>query len=298
MLRSIERIDPILGTVAFALGVLVSNTVWAQESPAPDCVQSFENGQTLRKAGKLLAASEALIACSQPSCPAFIAKECTELYTQTQNSLPSLTVGAVDSQGNALTDITVYLDGKLLTEHPDGRATQVDPGVHELKFMPKDKPAVIMKALVTEGEKNKLVSTVIQGPEAKSAQKPEPITGPPQSSAAPTEKYSSPPIAAYIVGGLGVLAVGTGVTLRLLAGHDYDQLSNTCHSSCSDSDVNSLSRKYTVSSIVIAGGGAALVTAGVLYLIHGSSKSQPQTGLVLAPTPLGAGAWASWRSSF
>jgi hypothetical protein len=298
MLRLIEKTNPILNAVAFALGILVSNTVWAQEPRVPDCVESFENGQTLRKAGKLLAASEALIACSQPSCPAFIAKECTELYTQTQNSLPSITVGAVDSQGNALTDISVYLDGKLLTEHPDGRAVQVDPGVHELKFMPQGKPAVIMKALVTEGEKNKLVSTVIQSPEAKSTRKPEPITEPPQSSATPTERHSSPPIAAYIVGGLGVLAVGTGVTLRLLASHDYDQLSNTCHSSCSDSDVNSLSRKYTVSSIVLAGGGAALVTAGVLYLIHGSSKSQPRTGLVLAPTPVGAGAWASWRGSF
>jgi hypothetical protein len=298
MLRSIEKTNPILGTVAFALSVFVSNRVWAQETPAPDCVQSFENGQTLRKAGKLLASSEALIACSQPSCPAFIAKECTELYTQAQNSLPSITVGAVDSQGNALTDISVYLDGKLLTEHPDGRAVQVDPGVHELKFMPKDKPEVIMKALVAEGEKNKLVSAVIPTPEVKSTQKPEPVTEPPQSSAATTEKHSSPPIAAYIVGGLGVLAVGTGVTLRLLASHDYDHLSNTCHSSCSDSDVDSLSRKYTVSSIVLAGGGAALATAGVLFFIHGSSKSQPQSGFVLAPTPVGAGAWASWRGSF
>jgi hypothetical protein len=220
------------------------------------------------------------------------------LYTQTQNSLPSIAVGAVDSQGNALSDISVYLDGKLLTEHPDGRAVQVDPGVHELKFMPKDKPAVIMKALVAEGEKNKLVSATIQSSEAKSARKPEPITEPPESSAAPTERRSSPPVAAYIVGGVGILAVGTGVTLRLLANHRYDQLDNSCHSSCSDSDVDSLNRKYTVSSIVLAGGAAAVVTAGVLFLIHGSSSSQPQTGLVLAPTPVGAGAWASWRGSF
>ena len=39
--------------------------------PPRDCAQEFESAQRLRKEGKLKAAAEASISCSQPACPAF-----------------------------------------------------------------------------------------------------------------------------------------------------------------------------------------------------------------------------------
>jgi prolyl-tRNA editing enzyme YbaK/EbsC (Cys-tRNA(Pro) deacylase) len=249
----------------------------------------------LRKEGKLKSAAEALISCSQPVCPAFIAKECTNLYTETQASLPSVTVRATDGEGQILTSVDVYLDGELVTKTLDGRALTLDPGVHEFRFETEGKPSLTSKVLVAEGEKNKVVAADFPAPQKADVAKPgtAPLdTAPP----APREK-AGPPIAAYVVGGIGVAAVGAGVVLRLIADKDYDDYEKSCSPNCSQSKVDSLDLKYNLSYVALGVGGAALVTSGVLFLVHGSAnKAEPATGFAVAPVTNGM--FASWNGSF
>jgi hypothetical protein len=287
-------------SVALAIAILAgstSSTAQTEPKPEPNCVQNFEQGQRLRKEGKLKSAAEALIACSQPVCPQFIAKECTNLYTETQTSLPTVTVRATDGQGQILTNVDVYLDGELVTKTLDGRALALDPGVHEFRFETEGKPTLTSKVLVAEGEKNKVVSADFPAPQVDPAKTNKPLV--PESQPPQEPVKSGPPIAAYVVGGLGLAAVGTGVALRLIADSKYDDYEKTCSPNCSESDVNSLDTKYTLSFVALGVGGAAIVTSGILFLVHGSgsgTEKAPQTGFAVAPTP--SGMFASWNGNF
>lgn len=269
------------------------------DQPPRDCAQDFENAQGLRKQGKLKAAAEASIACSQPSCPAFISKECTAIFTEVQSSLPSITVRATDGHGQLLTDVEVYLDGDLLTKVLDGRAVPVDPGVHEFRFAPSGKPEQTLKVLVAEGEKNKLVSADFPSAE-------------PQSAGLPAEKQRvssgdtgaakthGPPVASYVLGGIGLAAIGAGVVLRLVADKDFDDAEQNCKPDCSKSTTDSIDRKYNLSIASFAVGGAAIATGGILWLVQGGGTSKEVTAqsLSLHPASVGNGVLASWRGTF
>lgn len=282
--------------------VCVSAQALAQTAtPAqPDCVQSFENAQSQRKEGKLKASAESLIACSQPNCPAFIAKECTNIYTEVQSSLPSVTIRVTDGQGQLLTDVDVFVDGVLHTKKLDGRAVAIDPGVHEFRFESEGKPPITSKVLVAEGEKNKQV--VVDFPAPKSvASEP---TAPPQSlstnlpPSAPAEK-SGPPIAAYVVGGLGVAAVGAGVVLWMLADSKFDKLEKSCKPNCTSAQTDPVDLKYNLSYVSFAVGGAAIATSAVLFILNAnSSKPATTTGLAIGPAGVGNGMLASWSGGF
>lgn len=284
-------------TFATVMGIVCTTTLGMAQTPASepgkDCVQRFEDGQRLRKEGKLKAAAEALIACSQPSCPAFISKECTSLYSEAQASLPSVTIRATDGQGQLLTAVSVYMDGELVSKTLDGRAVALDPGVHEFRFETEGKPTIESKVLVSEGEKNKVVTVDFPAPmEAKP--EPKPVTPPP-----PVPEKSSPPIAAYVVGGVGLAAVATGGVLYFLANKSYDDAENSCAKTtdgCSKSRADSIDLKYNLSYVAFGVGGAALVTSGILFLVHGSSKEPaPATGLSVFPLAASDG-WAATYS--
>jgi hypothetical protein len=286
------------------IAILAASEALAESESPPqqvDCVQAFENGQRLRKDGKLKAATEALISCSQPTCPAFIAKECTGLYTEAQTSLPSVALGANDEQGQPLTDVAVYLDGELLTKRLDGRAVNVDPGLHEFRFEYEKKPPVLIKSLVAEGEKNKSVNATFQDPNPgkKEQLKATAVTTTPIQS--PEAKAASLPVVPFVVGGVGIVALAGGIILRLVADNDYDQLNGTCRPNCSDSQVSSVDRKYTISTISMAAGGVAIAgaAAGLLYFaVSGPDKSAPTAALSVMPLQQGQGALAAWTGRF
>jgi hypothetical protein len=224
----------------------------------------------------------------------FISKECTNLYSEAQASLPSVTIRATDGQGQLLTAVNVYMDGELVAKTLDGRALTLDPGVHEFRFVVEGKPEINNKVLVSEGEKNKVVSVDFPAPMESKESKPIVVTPPP----APAEK-SGPPIAAYVVGGVGVAAAATGGILYWLGSKQYDDAENTCSPNCSQSKADSIDLKYNLAYVGFGIGGAALVTSGVLFLVHGGSKEPaPTTGLAVFPLSHSDGMAATWTGSF
>lgn len=280
----------------------VTLSALAEPNPAPgdDCAQAFENAQKLRKDGKLKAAAEASIACSQPSCPTFIAKECTNVYSEVQSSLPSFTVRATEGRDKLITDVAVYLDGELLTKTIDGRAVPVDPGVHDFRFVSKDKPEQSLKVLVAEGEKNKIVSVDFAPPETKSETPNLSIAAPVAPADVPKEHKQGPPLASYVLGGIGVVAIGAGVVFRLVADKDYDDAERSCSPGCSKSTTDSIDLKYNLSIASFAVGGAAVASAAVVWLVKGSGSSGSTTAQTLSVRPLAGnnGMVALWRGNF
>jgi hypothetical protein len=173
-------------------------------------VKAFESGQMLQKEGKLLAASEALVGCFEATCPPFLSKECSNVYAEVQVILPSITLRATDGQGRLLREVRVLLDGRLIAQRLGGRTIPLDPGVHQLRFENAHRPPVTTEVLIAEGVKNRLVSVKFSDAETEPASKAaaagaSAVTPPP----APPAK-ASPPIAAYVTGGVGVLALAGG----------------------------------------------------------------------------------------
>lgn len=311
-LQRLARLTPF----ALSLAVLPAGRAWAEEpppaaEPAPpteetassdeaageeeprDCPQIFTEAQRLRSQGKIRAASERYIQCSQPSCPQVIAQECTRAYTEAQRVQPSVTLVARD-KGEQLVDVRVLVDGEPFTERLDGRAVPIDPGVHRFTFEVPGKPPLVVEALIVEGEKNKLVTAEFAKPEA-----PETATTPAREPT-PTPVRLEPrptPVSVYVLGGVGVLALGAGAALRFVADGEVDDLERDCKPYCDEeSDVAPVRSKYVASSIAFGAGGLALVTAGVLYLTRGS---QPvQTGLSIGPLQRGGGWMGAWSGRF
>lgn len=235
------------------------------------CADAYDASQRLSQAGKLKSALEQLIVCAQTTCPRFLSQECTATFERVKLNLPTVTLVATDAQGSPLVDVIVTVDGQRVTEHIEGLATPVDPGLHEFVFEHAGDPPVTVKVLISEGEKNKPVVAAF-GRQPAPTESTATAPSPPVDSTRPAQKTSSGvPIATYVLGGVGVAALGVGVAFRLIGAADYDALEKDCKTTCAPSQVDPVKTKYTISTVSLGVGAAALVTAGVFFLVDRAS---------------------------
>lgn len=239
------------------------------------CLAASEKGQQLRGAGKLVDAREQFNVCGRTECPKLIQQDCTQWMSEVLASLPSVVPGAKDRKGRDIIDARLTIDGKVATETLDGKPIVIDPGVHSFVFEAKGAgagPAVKEQLVVKPGEKNRIVSvTIATGDDA--------VVGPLGPGSGHTEppvetSRSSPPIAAYVVGGLGVVALGVAGVMGLLANSDAHDLRSTCAPNCKKSDVDAIQTRYTIGGVTAGVGGALLITGIVLFIVHGKGSSR------------------------
>jgi hypothetical protein len=256
----------------FAMTVAVSltlpRTARAEGPTSAACVEAFQESQRLSTSGKLLASLDQLIICAQPSCPPFLTRECTTTFERIKSSLPTVTFVARNSAGEPLVDVVVTMDGKKVADKIEGLSVPVDPGLHQFTFQRGEEKAVTVSALVSEGERNKQVVAEFAAPEPEPA--PVPVKAAPTSAPPPEpEPKKRVPTATYVLGGVGIAALATGITFRLLGSSDFNELVADCGRSCEQSDVDRVKTKYTISSIGLGVGAGALVAAGVVLLVGG-----------------------------
>ncbi|WP_437312016.1 hypothetical protein [Sorangium sp. So ce388] len=154
------------------------------------CAAAYERAQGLRRDGKLIAAREALIACSQPTCPAAAVADCGPWLAEVEKSLPSVVIAAREAGGRERLDVRVLVDGRLLAAALDGKALPVDPGPHTFRYEPAGGPAVEERVLIREGEKNRAITVVLGAPPAGAPPSPRP---PAAAGASPPAVPSAPP---------------------------------------------------------------------------------------------------------
>lgn len=265
------------------------------EGDVAECAKEFEQAQEFRKTGKLSAASAAFIRCSQPICPKFIAKECTDGYSETQASLPSVVLRARGERGEELVDVAVQVDGGAARDRLDGLALPLDPGVHDFVFRIPGREPLSVRTLLAEGERNKVVWADFRKPDSAAAPETPAGTARPADASRPAS-----PLPLYLIGGAGLLTLGGGVILRVLADNEYDDLTAECKPNCTSEQVDSVDMKYTASTTLIGVGAAALVTAGVLLIVRGASSEPPAAVKALSVEPVagGQGATAVFRGRF
>jgi len=276
-----------------------SNAPAAGESPSADappaapltpgqiCSAAYERMQTEKLAGHYVAASAAALECSQLQCNAAIAKECLSFYGALEADTPTLVFSARKAEGGELTDVRVEMDGKLVAEQLTGRPFALDPGPHEFVFIHPQRGRMQVSETARVGDHARVVEATFADPFAKSAD---------LTPALPLRKPGGVPVMTYVLGGVGLVGLGSFVYFRVRGVNDYNEYNATCSPACNPSDVDAVRQKFTISYVSLGVGIAGVAGAGLVYLL---SPGRHGRGAVQASVaPRGDGAMAGLKTTF
>ena len=263
---------------------LHSGQASAQEpsSSAAECARAYEDGQELRKSGRLLSARSALQSCARDDCPGFIRSDCATWYGELQSEIPTL-VFAARSEGRDVAEVRVSIGDRVLTSRIDGREVELDPGEYEFRFVAPEMRPLEQHFVIARGERNRLIQVQL----ASSA----PRLPPPPKAAAPLQPASRrslllPGVLAG-VGGLGVVGFAA---LGAWGRASEDELETTCSPQCSESRVSSVRTKYLLADVSLGVGVASLGLAAYFAIAGGATEAPARApSLAVMPRPGGAG---------
>jgi hypothetical protein len=288
-----------VGAAVVALAGIAAVTAPTRAADAQDrkraCVDAATEGQTLRQADKLLEARDALSRCAVDACPAVVRSHCVKWLGELATRIPTVIVRVQDDAGGDVFGAEVTLDGKPATI---GRPTPIDPGEHAVAVVGPQGEHQEAKFLVIDGEAGRVVAVKMRAtkpaaPAVAGGAAPQPAT---------TDRARSShgiPLGAWIVGGLGVAALGTSGYFAVVTSNDLDTLRHTCSPSCTDAQM-STGKTHAVLTDTLLGVGAAAVGVGVVWAILGSGSSSGVSGASAAieASPVPGGAVVSVRGAY
>ena len=213
------------------------------------CIAAYEDAQRKRHRGELIEAREALKVCSRDVCPAIAKTDCTGWLAELRVDVPTIVVGARFEGGRDVIDVKVLLDGKPLMDRIEGRAVEVNPGVHTLRFEVQGREPVEERVSILVGERNRRVIVTIPDP-TPPAPVPEPSSGIPTMT--------------YVLGGVGALGL-VGFGFFGLTGLSREGDLDDCKPSCASGDVDAVRIRYLAADISLLVGVAALGGATYFY---------------------------------
>ncbi len=247
---------------------------------AKQCVQDHTVGLDASRDAKLVEAKRAFLACASDDCPDEVREECARLSQEVGNRTPSVVVAVTDSAGADVVDARVLLDGKQVATRIDGRAIILDPGIRNLEVTDGERTAKA-RVVIREGEKTRPLMFRFETP-AKDATGPRPLGA--DNATADTETSSGVPTAAWIAGGVGIVALG-GFGYFAVTGRAKENDLESCSPLCSQDEYDSMKQRYLFADIALGIGVAALGTAAVLVLTAPNSKVE--TAVAARATPGG-----------
>jgi len=250
------------------------------------CSRSFEESQRLRNDSQYIAASEEVLKCANPNCGEALFDECTKIYGELQTATPSVVFAARDGAGNELTDVSVSIDGHPTPDPLDGKPVRVDPGSHQFSFSSAGYEPIEQTLLIRAGEQYRPINASLQPKAVRASAQSSVQTPAPASSG---RSRLRPPLASYVLGGIGVVGIGTFVALRVVGANQFADLEQHCKPNCTASEVDNVRQKYLISEIALGVGAAAAVAAVTVYLVSPAEPSR-RVSLQLSPSAHALGA--------
>ena len=270
-IRTLVRFSLALASISISSSILLTARAAKAAPPTKEeCVDSFGKGQDAREAGQLSQAGKLFLACAQPACPTLVQGECARAADEITRLQPSVTFAARDGAQNDLPDTAVFVDGAPVAARlGDGKAHEVDPGRHELRFVHEGKEVTIT-VVVNQGEKGRGVVGLFP---ASASAPPLAPTSFAQASApvsdAPVLKRSSGPLVLVCLGAAAMVAggvlVGVGLS-KIPAGCSLS--TNQCAAPPKDPVFAQASHDVSLANLgaVLGGaGGAAFVGSLIWY---------------------------------
>lgn len=290
--------------ISFVLVVVTLTNPAAAEVSKEACLTAHGRGQDAQELGKLSLARKLFLTCAQSACPALVRDECAREVDELARTLPTLSFAARDRGGADLPATTVYVDDILTaTRLDDGKAYEVDPGKHVVKFVHGGTDQVVT-IVVGSGEKGRSVVATFGTP--ASVVEPLGVTSQPMTATQPVRpaKRDEPsrggPKVVMALG--GIIAVG-GATLSVIGFVRIPSRcsfsTHECAASPGDPVFGQAASAVRLSNLgmLTAAVGMTAVTAGIVwYLASEPSKKERR---VVAPwiTPEAGGMAAGLATS-
>src|SRR3954470_23644657 len=150
--------------IAIALVTAAGSIASAEELTKEACIDAHSKGQDAKDQGKISLARKLFLSCAQSTCPALVQGDFARFADDLSRSQPTLSFTARDGAGADLPDTTVYIDGVLtVTRLDDGKAHDVDPGAHTIKFIHGSKDQVVT-VVINAGEKGRTIAATFGDP--------------------------------------------------------------------------------------------------------------------------------------
>jgi hypothetical protein len=239
----------------------------SQAEPSIDeCVASAEGGQRQRDGGRYLAARQALVMCSAPSCPTAIAHDCQTWLEDLERKIPSIVVSVRDERGQDVLGARVSIDGVPIEQA--GAPVSLDPGEHFITAEAQRFETSRTGVVVMAGEKNRIVVATVAGSKHNADRGPLAGEGPDRAQVADDGRSWFVPL---VLGGVGALSLGGSLFFGLEARSDLSKAkASPCAatSSCDEGEGRSIDRRLVVADVLLGVGVVALASAGAWLLFH------------------------------
>lgn len=248
------------------------------------CANAYEQAQRTRNEGLFRAAREHTLVCADEVCPSVLRTECVKWLGEIDAAMPTVLVVARDGSGNEVSDVNVVVDGTKVLERLDGKALPVDPGIHTFRFTRAGSATVEQKILIREAEKRRPVLVTFGGGATLEPSKP-----------AASDTPSSVPVATWILGGVGLVALGLSLPIYLNASKRKSELDDdpcAFAQTCAPSRVEGVRRQYIYGDVALGVGIVALAGATIVWL------ATPKRTVTAAVAPLPGGVAAGLRFTF
>jgi hypothetical protein len=243
------------------VGVLTLACGTARADVADECATAAETAQSLLRSHRLIDAKKTLLTCARDACPIIVRKDCVDWLAQTTTRIPKVVFRALDSRGHDVIGARVLVDGNVVAGHLDGTAIEVDPGRHHVRFEAHGAGAVALDVLVNEGEVDRLIDATFAVPLTLEGAADE--SSPPQEGV-PVSKRT----AAFVLGGIGIAALGAFAILDATTYSDYKNVRDGCGRtpSCSSSELASLRTRFDLAAIALGVGVVSLGISSWLFI--------------------------------
>jgi hypothetical protein len=263
------------GRLAFSLIVLTLSAASPAGADKKACAAAYVEAQQLKKDGSFKAAREQLIICSKSECLAAARKDCVAWLDEVNSSMPSLVIAAKGKDGKDTFDVRVTENDQVIAEKLSVNAIELDPGTHKLRFEHAGAPAIEREVVLRQGQKNQAIELSFAPEEPdKPAAAPAAVQGETDLADATTSS-GKPPVLAYVLAGVGVVALaGTGYFWLTSKSEENDL--EECEPFCAESDVDSVRQKRLYGDIALGVGVVSLGIATYLFLAP-REKAPPPT---------------------
>ncbi len=264
----------LIAATAVVTTMLAEGVAFAGPDEREQCAGSAEQAQQLRDEGKYRRAREQMLVCARDVCPGPIKSDCGKWLTELDRDAPTVVFGARDNKGSDVLDVKVSMDGAPIQERVDGKPVLVDSGEHTFKFESKDGSVKEERVLIRAAEKARPIIATFPGAAAPEKEKEKDKL--PDDGGGNGKEGSIVP--ALVVGGIGVVALGSFAVFGIGGKNDVDDLQK-CKPNCAESDVDSARTKLIIADISLGVGVVALGVAAYMYFTRPTIETKVQTGM-------------------
>jgi hypothetical protein len=254
-----------------ALTLALSPAAQAADDAKRACVEASSSGQIKRDEGKLIEAREQFALCVRDKCPSVVRTSCDQWLHEVEEQIPSIVVRVSDAAGEDLPDARASVDGTAITL--DGKPLSLDPGRHVVVVEIPNDQHLEKKLLLAAGERARLVELSVPAGDSG----PAPGIAPAASHSASStraDKSSGVPTGAWLLGGLGVIGLGSFTFFALRASSDLHTLQNTCSPACTQAQTHPGRQSALIADISLGVGVLSLAGAVTWALLSGSQKTE------------------------